>query len=157
MMLNGWAKKWGVSSEAVIDLRLQLNTLDDQPAPSERTARTETANSQARRVQACKQGGRLWRNNVGALPDMRGIPVRYGLANDSKKVNERIKSSDLIGITPILITPAHVGSVCGVFTSEEVKKDEWTYKGTPREKAQLKWLELIISLGGIGRFVKGAN
>jgi len=71
--------------------------------------------------------------------------VRYGLGNDSAQVNAKLKSSDLIGITP-------VGGV-GVFTSYEIKKPGWRYAGTPREVAQLRWLELVVSLGGIGKFI----
>ena len=71
--------------------------------------------------------------------------VRYGLGNDSAQVNAVLKSSDLIGITP-------VGGV-GIFTSYEIKKPGWRYTGTPREVAQLRWLELVVSLGGIGKFI----
>jgi len=75
--------------------------------------------------------------------------VRYGLGNDSAQVNSRLKSSDLIGITPVSVN----GNPVGVFTSYEIKKPGWRYTGTPREVAQLRWLELVVSLGGIGKFI----
>ena len=37
----------------------------------------------------------------------------------------------------------------------EVKRPGWTYKGTQREAAQLKWIEHVVSLGGKGLFATG--
>ena len=67
------------------------------------------------RLDASKLGWRLWRNNVGVLMDSRGVPVRFGLANDSAGVNKIIKSADLIGIRPVIITQDMVGKVIGQF------------------------------------------
>ena len=50
------------------------------------------------RLEAAKQGILLWRNNVGAVKTSDGRMIRFGLANDSHKMNQHIKSSDLIGI-----------------------------------------------------------
>ena len=62
------------------------------------------------RLEAAGKGIVLWRNNVGVLMDQRGRPVRYGLANDSERVNSVTKSSDLIGIKPLAIQDYHVGT-----------------------------------------------
>lgn len=99
-----------------------------------------------------KQGARLWRNNVGVLIDAKGRPVRFGLANDSKAVNQQIKSSDLVGITPMVIMPEDVGRVVGVFTSLEVKRPGWHWTGTDRERAQMRWIEIVKQAGGIAGF-----
>ncbi len=106
------------------------------------------------RLDAAEQGVELWRNNVGVLKDETGRPVRYGLANDSKKLNEEIKSSDLIGITPVLITPDMVGTIVGVFTAIEMKDSDWVFNHTEREVAQKKFHDIVIKAGGFAGFAK---
>lgn len=105
------------------------------------------------RLEAANIGIRLWRNNVGAMRTDDGRFIRFGLANDSKAVNELIKSGDLIGIKPIIITAEMVGKTIGQFISREVKRGNWRFMGTAREQAQLRWIELINSLGGDACFV----
>ena len=103
-------------------------------------------------------GMRLWRNNVGAFHDeAKGIHVRFGLANDSKQVNSVIKSGDLIGIRPRVITLGDVGATLGQFVSLECKNAHWKYRGTEHERAQEAWAALVMSLGGIARFVSGVE
>lgn len=102
--------------------------------------------------------GPNWRNNVGCLPDRRGVPVRYGLANESKQENEQIKSSDLIAITPVLITPALYGQILGVFTALETKKSDWVFD--PRrehDRAQLNYHNIVRDAGGFAGFVNDPN
>ena len=107
------------------------------------------------RVEASEAGLRIWRNNVGVAFDDKGTPVRFGLANDSKQVNQAIKSADLVGIRPILILPEHVGTTIGQFISRECKASDWRYTGTAREQAQQAWHELINGLGGNSCFLTG--
>ncbi len=93
--------------------------------------------------------GILWRNNVGALRSSTGQWIRFGLANDSPAMNRNVKSADLIGITPVIITPEHVGKTLGVFTSVECKSSNWKYRNNDKHTAaQMKWLEIVISYGG---------
>lgn len=155
MILSEWAKKWGVSQAALYELRAQLGA--DPFAPKMVPGESETAVQTRIRLEASEKGLRLWRNNVGVLEDDRGIPVRYGLANDSKQMNTHIKSHDLIGIRPIVIEPHHVGSIIGQFVSREVKREGWKYTGTKREVAQLRWAELVISLGGDAAFANSVG
>ncbi len=101
------------------------------------------------RLLASQRGWRLWRNNCGVLPDRNGRPVRFGLANDSAKLNREIASADLIGIRPVLILPEHVGRTLGVFASIECKHPDWRpTAGDERYQAQCRWRDLILSLGG---------
>ena len=109
------------------------------------------------RLAATERGMRVWRNNVGAGALENGSYLRWGLANESPQMNASLKSSDLIGINPVLITPAHVGSVIGQFVSLECKKPGWKYAATDRERAQQAWLTLINSLGGYARFTDGSE
>lgn len=90
----------------------------------------------------------LWRNNVGCLIDRNGRPIRYGLNNTSKKANDEYKSSDLIGIRKITITPEMVGKTMGVFMAREVKRQGWKYKGSEAEKAQKRYIDLVNEMGG---------
>lgn len=109
------------------------------------------------RLEAAQKNILLWRNNVGVMQDLTGRPVRFGLANDSAKMNKNVKSSDLIGLRPVLITPAHVGTIMGQFIAREVKPDTWAYRGTDKEKAQLKFLNIVTKYGGDAAFVTGTG
>lgn len=99
-------------------------------------------------------GGQCWRNNSGAYQDERGNFIRYGLCNDSKQLNDRIKSSDLIGITPTLITQEMVGYYLGVFTALEIKHPGWTLRPSDkRGHAQAEFHRLVKEACGFAGFV----
>lgn len=155
--LNDWARTWAIPDSALADLRARLvlvahaNTCP--PTGSEARVQSQV------RLEAAQKGLILWRNNVGALQDERGVPVRYGLANDSKALNESIKSADLIGIRPVVIQPGHVGHTIGQFVSRECKESSWrgVRPGDKREQAQLRWAELVCSLGGDAGFCNGTG
>ncbi len=150
MNISQWALKHGVPYSALIDLQQMLGVLDPEPGVP---GRSEAAVQAAVRVEASQRGMRVWRNNVGVLTDDRGVPIRYGLCNDTPKMNYALKSADLIGIDPTPITLADVGQPRGQFVSLECKPEGWRYTGTPREEAQAAWAALIVSLGGRARFV----
>lgn len=110
------------------------------------------------RLEAARLGIDLWRNNVGVLTDERGVPVRYGLANDSSNINKTIKSSDLIGITPVVIPQSWVGCLVGVFTAVEVKESGWTFNPSrERDLAQLKFHDIVRKNGGFAGFATGVD
>lgn len=117
------------------------------------------AGTQSRRVlNAARQGGILWRNNSGACTDSTGRQIRYGLGNVSQQVNKVMKSSDLIGITPVVITQAHVGATAGIFTAEEIKSPTWKFRESDeRAVAQFNFIKKVQSLGGIARFVTNSE
>lgn len=146
-----WQRKHGITAEALADLVAMVGL--DVPHSTKDTPEARVQDEA--RLLASKMGWRLFRNNVGVLKDERGVPVRYGIANDSPAMNKRIKSSDLIGIRPVVITPDMVGSTIGQFVAREVKKAGWKYKGTEHEEAQLAFGTLIIGLGGDFKFYNG--
>lgn len=107
------------------------------------------------RGQAAALGDDLWRNNTGVLRNPEtGQPVRYGLLNDSARINKVIKSSDLIGATKVLVTPDMIGRVLAVFTAIEVKEENWFYSGTDREVAQKAFIDLVLRAGGFAGFAR---
>lgn len=155
MDIEQWAMQWGVSPAAVHDLRARMGLVDMPAVQVEGTVGSETRQQSLVRIDAAQSGVWLTRNNVGALLDERGVPVRYGLANESKEQNKHVKSADLIGIRPRLIGPADIGIVIGQFVSREVKHEGWQFKGDAHEQAQQKWLEFVLSKGGDAAFCSG--
>lgn len=111
------------------------------------------------RLEAPAKGVRLWRNNVGVLFDANGRPVRYGLANDSATLNRELKSGDLIGWRPVLVTPDMVGRVIAQFVSRECKPADWrpalSGERWEHEEAQRRWAKLINDAGGDACFATG--
>lgn len=152
MTLNQWAIKHGVSIVALNDLRRILGAVNDLPLGAKPPKGSEAAVQNEIRLEASRKGARIFRNNVGAGMLEDGSYIRWGIANDSKQMNNHIKSSDLIGIKPVLIEPHHVGMILGQFMAREVKRPDWVYTGTKREEAQLRFLELVLSLGGDAAF-----
>ena len=115
---------------------------------------SETAVQQHSRLLMARLGCQVWRNNVGAYKDEHGNYIRYGLANESKQENEKIKSSDLIGITPTLIEPHMVGYHLGVFTALEIKASNWHMTpGDKRALAQEKFHTIVRDACGFAGFV----
>jgi hypothetical protein len=82
---------------------------------------------------------RLFRNNVGALPDPRGQLVTYGLCTGS---------SDLIGLRRVTVTPDMVGQQLAVFSALEVKRP-----GQKPTEPQKKFLAMVQNMGGLSGVV----
>lgn len=149
-----WAIKWGIPLEALADLNAQLGLLGGFEV-EEKQGSSEEAMSALVRLEGASKGVKLFRNNVGALKDDRGVPVRYGLANDTAKLNKVLKSGDLIGWRRKLIEPHMVGWHIAQFVSREVKEKGWVYTGQGREPAQLSWASMVCAAGGDGGFAAG--
>ena len=101
---------------------------------------------------AAKHGIRLMRNNCGAglmRDEHTGNEsyTRWGLLNESKEMNKRIKSSDLISLIP----------PTGQFIAIECKHEGWKYTGTPREVAQKAFIDFVISKGGLASFCSSVD
>jgi len=123
---------------------------------------SESVVQQQVRLQLARMGAQMYRNNSGAgmIVDDYGNErmVRWGLANDSKKLNEQIKSSDLIGAVPVVIQPHHVGRTLGVFTALECKPSGWhQVPSDKRAVAQAKFITIIKNVGGFAGFVTDPN
>lgn len=150
--LHAWASRYGIPAQALAELGEIIGSGSNVETPGE----ASESNVQARVRLAARAGGmRLWRNNVGVLTDERGVPVRYGLANDTKQLNARLKSHDLIGWRRLSIAPEMVGTVVAQFVSLECKREGWRFTGNEREQAQQRWAALVASEGGFSRFVTG--
>lgn len=137
--------------------------------PENSAGKSEAWAQQNDRMRMAKMGVYSWRNNVGATPakiemtcprcawnfTYQQTPIRYGLANDSAKLNKQIKSSDLILAIPRLVTPAMVGQTIAQFGSIEEKRPGWVYTGKDQEEGQAAWLALVNKIGGYGCFSTG--
>ena len=151
MVLYDWARRHGIPYPALQELLAALGALDNHGMSPTHDGLSESAVQSALRLNASKAGWRLWRNNNGAAK-LEKRYIRWGLANDSKQVNEICKSSDLIGLRPVAVRSEHVGLVIGQFVAREVKPEAWRYTGTKREVAQLNFINLVNSLGGDAKF-----
>lgn len=156
MLIHDWAQRWGIPPQALQEL---LHTLQvDHAPPSPEGATTEQGASKHARLQAANAGDVLWRNNVGQVDpntyDGKSF-IRFGLANDSKQMNQRTKSSDLIGIRKLFITQQMVGMFVGQFVAREMKRPGWKFTGNKREEAQLNYLNFVLSMGGDACFSTG--
>lgn len=138
-------------------------------APSS-VGRSEAWAQQQVRFLAARQGAWAMRNNVGATAAdemcrcprcyfeyvVKRQPIRYGLANDSAKLNAVVKSSDLILCIPRTITSQMVGQVIGQFGAVEVKKPDWRPGEDPsREGPQFAFGARVLQLGGFFTVSRG--
>ncbi len=155
MNLDAWAAQYDVSPAALLALRALMGVDGAAVVTLAGEAGSESRQQSLVRIDAAQNGVWLTRNNVGALLDVRGVPVRYGLANESKAQNAAVKSADLIGIRSIIVGPQHIGRLIGQFVSREVKHEGWKYRGDEHEVAQLKWCNFVLSKGGDAAFVTG--
>ena len=106
-----------------------------------------TLQQQIRLAHGTRSDCRLFRNQVGQLPDPRtGRPVQFGLARGS---------ADLIGWRTITITPEMVGQQLAVFTSIEVKTS--TGRVRPEQQAWLTAVQTAGGIAGVARSIQDAN
>lgn len=153
--IHQWAQRHGVSALALNELRLMLG-VDYSGANVVGEGYSESRAQSLIRLEAPRFGVRLFRNNVGVLTREDGVPVRFGLANDTSALNRQIKSGDLIGWQRILITAAMVGTFIARFVSRECKPGNWIPNpNDPHEAAQMRWAGLITADGGDARFAQG--
>lgn len=147
--LEEWAHRWNVPEVALREL---AGVPAFEPVEPSRPVTSEGGVQALVRLEAARAGVWAWRNNVGGGTLDNGSFVRWGLANDSAALNARLKSSDLVGFRRRLILPADIGSYLAQFWARECKPPGWKFTGTPREKAQLRFITLIQSNGGDAAF-----
>lgn len=120
---------------------------------------TEADVQNAVRLAIQEAGGVAWRNNRGALPNPEtGVPVRFGLANDSSKLDAVFKTGDLVGLYPVQVHygpwgAAMTSALMAIFCMWECKKPGWTWRGTDHERAQLNAINFVRERGGRSGFV----
>ncbi len=149
-MINDWFKRWNIPPEAQAEF--WSLTVPEEAVATPTDKRSEAyVQSEIRRL-APFHDVKLWRNNSGAMQDDRGNMVRFGLGNESKAINQKLKSSDLIGITPWVIKADDIGKTFGIFTAIECKAEGWKKISNKREQAQANYLRLVQKYGGIGYF-----
>ena len=90
-------------------------------------------------------GIRLFRNNTGALLDIKGRLVKFGLCKGS---------SDLIGFKTVTITPDMVGQKIAIFSAIEVKDKG---KATNEQKKFIDVIKKAGGLAGIARDIEDAK
>src|SRR5688500_7343546 len=99
--LHAWAQRTGLSQTQFRELLIVLGQYTPElPTGAEGEGKSEAWAQTQVRLEASRKGIKLFRNNVGVLPNENGRPVRYGLCNDSPQLNKMLKSADLIGIAP---------------------------------------------------------
>ena len=104
---------------------------------------------QETRLEASRIGCRLFRNNRGFFYTMDGRKTRAGL--------EAVGASDLVGFTPITITPDMVGKTVAVLLCVETKKSTWKKPTTEHEREQEAFINFINGNGGIAFFLNNAS
>ena len=164
MTFNEWVQRNPQAAAELAQVTAQQPVLGSAHAGFD-----EAYAQQQARFAISRAGGLSWRNNVGATPAKVGYHcprchfegevdqriVRYGLANDSHQLNSVVKSSDLIGVMPKLITPAMVNTTIGQFVAVECKRPGWHYTGKGREEAQQAYLSVVSGKGGLAQFSTG--
>ena len=154
--LTEWAERFNIGPDALFSLYQILTIPLGSAAVGEYEKNSETYVQNILRVLASsREHAYLWRNNVGATQTPDGRMIRYGLCNESKKLNQRFKSSDLIGGTPVTVTADMVGKRVMIFTAVEVKKADWKPgSDTQRERGQLRFINAVRAAGGFGFFCR---
>lgn len=166
MNISEWFHRWAptmptTAREEFIQILFPHSFVEREAnGPSESAVQAD-----ARLIASAEFGTPLWRNNSGAAaminpkrPDDPPRHVRFGLGNDSAKLNEKWKSSDLIGVKPLMIERHHVGRKLGVFTAIEVKETGWTFKPSDkRAKGQATFMNAVAMLGGLSGFAQSKD
>lgn len=167
MTLKEWALRWGIPPAAMQELA-GIPALE--PVPFDEEPHSESHIQAKIRLEAARTGViHAWRNNSGAgwiVGDRKKLCAkcvayarsftRWGLGNDSDRVNAVIKSSDLIGWRKRVVTPQMVGTVIAQYWQRECKRSGWIYNPKDeREAAQMRWHLMALAAGADSAMVNG--
>lgn len=157
MNLDIWARKWGIPSEAIDELRREWGVYPFHDSDSGDAKRGSEARQQDLvSLEAARISVRLFRNNSGAFRTDDGRMVRFGLGNVSKQWNAVFASPDLVGWRPRIITPDMIGTTIGQACMREMKHEGWKFNpNDPHETAQFNFLKLAIADGCDAAFATG--
>ena len=163
MTLNDWIQRWWpmLPAHARLEYAEIMHPHEHvRPVSSDRSESSVQAN--IRIAASLNHKAPLWRNNSGAgeFTDEHGKTryVRFGLGNESARLNKRWKSADLIGICPLVIQHRHVGRTIGVFLAVETKPEGWSLKPSDkRAEAQGNFLNSVASFGGLSGFAQSVD
>ena len=151
--IHSWAVRHGVSASAAAELIMMITPYPSTVGP---TGKSEASVQQKTRVLAFSMGNSLWRNNNGGATTDDGRVIRFGVGNDSSKINKKWKSGDLIGITRVMST--QIGQVFGVYTNIEMKRPGWRQvPSDARAKAQAACMNNVRALGGLAGFAQSTE
>lgn len=154
--LSDWANHWAIGDDALAALYKIIGFTPDTPV--ELDGKNEAYVQSAVRLAAPMAGYLLGRNNLGALKDERGVPVRYGWLNDTAQLNKTLKTGDLLGYQSgwfrdyETLEPVKVA----VFAMPECKRAGWVFNPKDlHEVAQLRAINMVQAGGGIACFTTG--
>lgn len=154
--LHDWFNRHDVSDAARAEFIQLFGFTPDTPV--ELTGKNEAYVQSTIRLAAPTAGYLLGRNNNGALPDERGVPVRYGWLNDTAQLNKVCKTGDLLGCQSgwfrdfETLEPVKVA----VLAMIECKRAGWKYNPNDKhEVAQLRAINMVAAAGGIAGFSTG--
>lgn len=160
MILRTWGAKHGVPFAALLELEQMLGLIGSEGSTAvqpEGEPGSEGRQQSLIRLEAADKGYMLFRNNVGGV---KGSSLRYGLANESQRQNDVLKSADLIGWRRLEFPPGYVvpqqGLVIAQFVSVEAKEEVWSFD--PHDEhcaAQKNWMDLVLADGGFACFATG--
>lgn len=155
-VLTDWAKRHAIGGRAMAELYQMMGLIPETPI--ELKGRAEAYVQSAVRLAGPAHGFLFGRNNVGALKDERGVPVRYGWLNDSVQLNKQVKTGDLLGYQSGWFRDYETLEPCkvAVFAMAECKRAGWSYSpGDAHETAQLRAINMVLAAGGIASFTTG--
>lgn len=157
MMLDIWARRWGIPREAIDELRREWGIYEFHDLrPSNKPPGSEARQQDLVSLEAARMGIRLFRNNSGAFRTEDGRMVRFGLGNVSKQWNAVFASPDLVGWRPRLVTSDMIGMTIGQACMREMKHEGWKFNPNDKhEEAQFNFLKLAIADGCDAAFATG--